>query len=534
MATALTLHANLGRNLRAGEVDANFVGVRDAADAAVANAAAALAAVSLVAPSTSYYAAMPTGVAATDQATITAAFASSANVVILQPGTYLLTDEIAWPTGKVLKANGPAGSVTLKRADGSTNDYMFKAVNGAAGIGAEGIVFDANKRGCYSGNVLCGIFSADTGNLASSTKWTDCTFYDTAQHYAVLLKDTSGHRFTRVRFDTALRCPIELVGCSDVGFDSVTWTAYNTAATTPTNPAIRFSCGTSDVPVSKVRFADCTWINTVSDGFAIEAVADIAGRVFHSFGMTNCDLDANYKGGTGISGALGRCTIDNSRWTKGFPNNRCGLELAGDNNVVAGNVMVYESGLRTATYGSVIALTGNTNTGLLRSNKVQGNQISIVLTSNNLNGQIGGISLYCQEDAEVSGNYIRFEVAGTAAGRVNAGVMMGTYGNAGPLRGCKVHDNTVVSTDIANGSGFRLLTNTGANTGISGLNGIDYAVGLEVYNNTARGLYAGITLPSTTVDTSCTMVNNNLAGNGTAISGTAAGTGNTINSTYPR
>jgi len=506
----------------AGQVITSVADPTAASDAATRGWALA----NFVAAADTYWMPPPTGVAATDQTALNAAFASGKRTIVFAyAGTYEKNTPIAWPTGVALLGMLPKGAITIRESAASTQNWMFTCVTDAAGIGASFITFDANKSN-RSGQ-YCGLF--DFYARAKNTQWDSCQFNNTGES-GITLANSENHKFLQCDWLNSQGVNVVISGVSGAIFDGCTFYNYNSLAGGIEYPSISIQLftGTNRRCVG-LNFSNCRWTNVSSTHFAVESVLDIGGRVFHEAKFIGNEFYGNYIGGIGISGTFGRSIISGNQFFEGMQNNHGGLEIAGDYNVVSGNYFQANSASTTLSLGAVVAITKHHYSGVCKGNQVFGNAIEITQSVTNNNGKYSGIALYDQEGVLVAGNTVTISVGPSITNRMESGIYVGTFGSSGAIIGAKVCNNIVVSNNNTDGSGIRVLTAAG--TGASA--GSNYGTDIEIYDNQTRGMYSGITLPSTANDTHCAVFNNKIRGTTLVINGTMTGTGCVVSSTYP-
>ena len=125
----------------------------------------------------SYTVAPPTGVTATDEASLSAALASGETVIQLGIGTYefdtALTGSVA---GKTIRGYGRA-LTTLKLANGHALDHLFVPTDSVATDTIfEDFTFDGNASNSATTSNFCGLLKAETiANLSERFKLRRCT-----------------------------------------------------------------------------------------------------------------------------------------------------------------------------------------------------------------------------------------------------------------------------------------------------------------------------------------------------------------------
>lgn len=449
----------------------------------------------------------PTGIASTDQAALTAAYASGKKrIVFYFEGTYVKNSPISWTDNIRLVSECAYGTVIIQEATASTNTWMFVASSTPSNIGAHGITFDANgsARFVSTGTNTCGIFDFFV-SAVTDVLWDECTFKNT-RTTAIMNHGGTGMVFRSCVIEATRRNGFNLFGSKDIRWIDCDFEDYSTEGLAA--PAIALG-DNSGVACKGIQVVGCRARPLTSVGFFLESTI-ASGTDAHGVTFVANDMNGNAASGTGISGAFSKSVIVGNRFMNGGFNHRSGVEVVGSNNTVSGNTfenaVLYMSG-----GGAVVEFS--------RGNTVSNN--TLIFTSSSQTSMFA-ISLTNQGNLEVIGNTVRFNVSGSAT--INTAIYVGG-GATGPIHKARIEGNNLYSNGAgASGNAIRILTGVGGGTST----GLDYGVDIVVTNNSASGFTNGLSLPGNANDTYLTAINNDWRGCTNLSSSTATGTGNII------
>jgi hypothetical protein len=478
----------------------------------------------------------PTGVANTDTAAIVSAMSSAKSTIICQyPGTYNINAQILWVSGKKIISLLTRGQVRFKCDVSATNTWMFFQPTTASDIGAVNVTFDSNAtaRNLTTGTTTCGLF--DFYGKVNRTEWISCDFIDMGRN-SMNFSNSSDHLFWRCHYNGSRRTHISLTACSRVHFDHCLFNGYFSDAATsssPSFPSISLQNNGNNC-CRHIKFSNCDWISQEQRAtFAIEAVADIKVRNYHELQVLSCTFTGTgSEQGTGISGAIGYSQIIGNKWFNGGLSHRCGIELAGDSNIIQSNQFYCQSNasIKQNTFTNIIALGRNTLRGLMYNNIIDNNIIDIAVSASPTTiSSVSGIAIYGHSNFAITNNIIRFQPTIGFENRIQAGIFLGTVGSAGPLRNGVIKNNQISNTSKISGRGIRLLTGLG---GSGELLNTNYGDNINIIDNNIDGFASSILLPSTSNDTNVSIVNNKMLNGGASIIGSLLGAGCIISTVY--
>jgi hypothetical protein len=446
----------------------------------------------------------PTGVVATDQAALVAAFASSKKtVVFVNEGTYLTNAQISWPINKYLLSTCAYGTVIIQAASTATMTNMFSGASGVTNFGADNITIDANQaaRFAATGHTASNALEWTTGTCSAS-RWKNCIFKG-LRNDAVTVTG-SDHHFERCTFGPSQGKVLTLLGGSRIVLERCTFYDYNTGLVG--SPAVGMQ-EFNNLGAKDVKFLHCHFVPLTSTWVSIEAVSTAIGR-YPQIHVDHCTFHgiATAVAGVGISGGFGYSHITFNRFLAVGTNTGSGIEIFGPGNTIEGNYLENTSvDLVRSAYE------------IMRGNKVLGNTFNWAIL--NTTEQLP-LKIQDQEQLLVSGN--TFVMTPTGTSTINSCINLGK--SVGGVRKSRIVNNTfrlVATID------YNCIRFDGAVAG-GGATGQDYIVDVEVSGNTIANFDNAFRLPGNAVDSYLRIFNNDTRTCTNRYALTATGTGNIL------
>ena len=249
----------------------------------------------------------PTGVVATDQANLVAAFASSKKTIVFSnEGTYLTNAQITWPSNKYLLSTCAYGTVIIQASASATMNWMFSGASSVTNYGAENITFDANRsaRFAATGQTNCGTLEWTTGTPTTS-HWERCIFKNLRGNAFTVTG--ASHEFEQCTFGPGYDKVLTLLGGTKSTWDHCLFYDYNTGLTG--SPAIGMQ-EWDNLAARGLKITNSHFVPLTSNWTSIEAVSTAIGRYPQIDVISNTFWGvATQDAGIGMSGPFGYTNI---------------------------------------------------------------------------------------------------------------------------------------------------------------------------------------------------------------------------------
>lgn len=473
-----------------------------------------------VAHTNAYMMPAPTGVAATDEAALDAAFGSGSQVIVFSwPGTYVIDSAITSVVSNTYCISTCApGEVEIKAATTADNDvawlFDLEFVTQIVGCGFYGIKFNGNRaaRNSNNGAVKCGLFGWGYSTRHSDITFEECIFTDSGTNCVKFYVDNL----------KVLRCLLTGLGGGGMSLMSTeqaliegnTFYNYNTVSPVIQTPALGLghsentSTGCSNVIIARNKFYPLT-----SEWFGIE-MSDVDGRPNRNIVISNNVFDANQGLGTGISGGIWNSTICGNTWRNFQASDVAVIEITGSHNTVSNNSIRTSESSATAGWRCV-TFHSNYSSVVATGNQFCHNTVSVA-SDDSTSGYL--VTVQDQYDFIMIGNSLHWVPTGTASGN---GVVIQNV-----ARRHVIKDNVITRTGTAAdeyvGGAIKFQTGTGLGAGSADKYADDVVIDGNVFYNWSQGID---TASGNSQDTNIIVSNNRFRGCFYAINNVLRGKG---------